>query len=116
MTNAPENLISALQARKAGLASIYATADDAWKEHLDIWDATHGYYGKKAAQAAITEAGKLRELGQVYFDDGYRLHQTPRTEIWRSIQVPDGAVAWELSPAGHRALSECHRLVYVTRK
>jgi len=110
----PDDLIEALETREAGLAGPLMTANQAWDQHLDQEVEAATSLGHVPG-TVIARENRLRAAGNIYFEQGYRLHRTARQVRGLGFTIPDDAIEYRLESAGHIATTEAVRLVYVTR-
>ena len=109
----PINLIPALLTRKQCQGNIYLSAEEATKMHLDL--VAEACYTPDDINKAIEEERHLLELGNQYFAQGYRLHQSSRHIYGTSYTVPPNAICYDIYDAGYIAMSPAFRVYYVTK-
>lgn len=90
------------------------SAKQATEQHLDL--IADGCYTKAQRQAAVANEKRLLALGNQYFEQGYRLKKSPRQVRGTVYRVPSEAIVHDLQGAGHIAMAEAFRVVYVIKK
>lgn len=91
--------------------------ETATRQHMDMV-----YQGKarlgdiEGAKADVQRERELLEAGERYFEQGYRFRRTHRNMVGVWIGVPEEALAWVNTNAGHIGTVGAHRIEYVIRR
>lgn len=110
------NILNALRAREA-VNNPYLCHLDMLYESGIAYDPVTGAADHAPARRIVRRETRLAELGNRYFDQGYRLKRTHRFPLGvdRANLIPKTALVYRYVPSGYLAACEQERIEYVVK-